>query len=38
MSTEIRSDDYFLELGDIIKIKSDTASSIDTIISVMEQT
>ena len=27
-----------LETGDIIKIKSDTASSIDTIISVMEQT
>ena len=27
-----------LETGDIVKIKSDTASSIDTIISVMEQT
>ncbi len=27
-----------LETGDIIKIKSNTASSIDTIISVMEQT
>ena len=27
-----------LETGDIVKVKSDTASSIDTIISVMEQT
>jgi hypothetical protein len=27
-----------LETGDIIKVKSNTASSIDTIISVMEQT
>jgi hypothetical protein len=27
-----------LETGDIIKVQSDTASSIDTIVSVMEQT
>ena len=27
-----------LETGDIVKVKSDTASSVDTIISVMEQT
>jgi len=27
-----------LETGDIVKVKSNTASSIDTIISVMEQT
>ena len=26
-----------LETGDIIKVESDTASSIDTIVSVMEQ-
>ena len=26
-----------LETGDIIKVQSDTASSIDTIVSVMEQ-
>ena len=27
-----------LETGDIVKVVSDTASSIDTIVSVMEQT
>ena len=27
-----------LETGDIVKVTSDTASSVDTIISVMEQT
>jgi len=35
---EIDGKKLVLETGDIVKIKSNTASSIDTIISVMEQT